>query len=48
MILLQQILILFSILLASIVASGGLFWLLFKKDAPSYEEIKERFLVDID
>lgn len=46
MIILQQILILFSILLAGFVASGVLFWLLFKKNAPSYDEIKERFLAD--
>lgn len=46
MIILQQILILLAILVASVVASGALFWLLFKKDAPNYDEIKERFLVD--
>lgn len=46
MILLQQILILCLLLIGSFVLAGGLFWLLFKKNAPSYDEIKERFLVD--
>ncbi len=46
MIILQQILILLLLLLAGFALSGTLFWLLFKKDAPSYDEVRERFLID--
>jgi flagellar basal body-associated protein FliL len=46
MIILQQIIILVLMLIAAFAASGTLFWLLFKKDAPSYDEVKERFLID--
>lgn len=48
MIILQQILILLLILIAGFAVSGVLFWLLFKKNAPTYDEIKDQFLVDMD
>jgi hypothetical protein len=41
-----------TILILMVLLSGGfsmiifMFWFLFKKDAPSYEEIRERFWVD--
>lgn len=46
MIVLEQIIILMVLLLVGVAATIFLFWLLFKKDAPSYDEIKETFLVD--
>lgn len=40
---LAQVIFLFIVLSASILAISFIFWLLFKKDAPSLEELKRRY-----
>ncbi len=46
MILLQQLVILFALLACGVSASAFLFWVLFKKDAPSFDDVKETFMLD--
>lgn len=46
MIIIQQILILLLMVIGGLALSSTLFWLLFKKNAPSYDEVRERFLID--
>ncbi len=41
---LQQLIILLILLLCGIGSTIFLFWVLFKKDAPSYDEIKKTFV----
>lgn len=44
--LMHQFLILFVMFSGGFCLIGFLFWFLFKKDAPSYDEVKEKFWVD--
>jgi len=46
MALIQQILILLVMLVSGLAFSATLFWVLFKKGAPTYDEVRERFLMD--
>lgn len=40
---LEQIILLFVVLMGGISAIYLLFWLLFKKDAPTVDDLKKRF-----
>lgn len=46
MMLLQQLIVLLVLVVGGVSASTYLFWFLFKKNAPSYDEVKDLFSVE--
>lgn len=46
MVLLQQLIVLLVLVICGLSASTFLFWFLFKKDAPTYDEIRDSLLMD--